>query len=88
VLPKGWESRLFAVNNDNARGVTGYCIDAHDLAISKLVAQRPKDVEFVQEMVRHDMIEKKTMLRRVEQTELQEPIRRNIQMRIKSLFRV
>lgn len=88
VLPKDWESRLVAVNNENTNGVTGYCLDVHDLAISKLVAQRPKDVEFVQELVRHDMIEKQTLLRRVEQTELQEPIRHNIQTRIKSLFRL
>jgi hypothetical protein len=87
VLPKGWERRLVAVNNENTSGVTGYCLDAHDLAISKIIAQRPKDLEFLQELVRHDMIEKKTMLHRLEQTDLQEPIRRNIQLRIMSLFK-
>jgi len=87
VLPSDWESRLVAVNNGNTNGVTGYCLEAHDLAISKIIAQRPKDVEFVQELVRHDMIEKKTMLHRLEQTDLQEPIRRNIQTRIMSLFK-
>ena len=86
VLPRDWESRLVAVNNENTNGVTGYCLEAHDLAISKIIAQRPKDAEFVQELVRHDMIEKKTMLHRLEQTDLQEPIQRNIQTRIMSLF--
>ena len=86
VLPKEWESRLVAVNNENTNGVTGYCLEAHDLAISKIIAQRPKDMEFVQELVRHDMIEKKTMLHRLKQTELPEPMRRNIHTRILSLF--
>ena len=86
VLPKEWESRLVAVNNENTNGVTGYCLEAHDLAISKIIAQRPKDMEFVQELVRHDMIEKKTMLHRLKQTDLQEPMRRNMSTRILSLF--
>lgn len=87
VLPKGWERRLVAVNNENTSGVTGYCLEIHDLAISKIVAQRPKDLEFLQELVRHAMIEKKTMLHRLEQTDLQEPFRRNIHLRIMSLFK-
>lgn len=86
ALPKGWERRLVAVNNENTGGVTGYCLEVHDLAISKMVAMRPKDLEFVQELVRHDMIEKKTMLHRIKQTDLQDPVRRNIQSRIMSLF--
>ena len=86
VLPREWESRLVAVNNENTNGVTGYCLEAHDLAISKIIAQRPKDMEFVQELVRYDMIEKKTILQRLKQTDLQEPMRRNIQTRVLSLF--
>jgi hypothetical protein len=49
-------------DNDNPNGVTGYCPEAHDLAISQIIAQRLNDAEFVQELVGHDMIEKKTML--------------------------
>lgn len=87
VLPKGWERRLIAVNNENTGGVTGYCLEVHDLAISKMIAMRTKDLEFVQQLVRHEMIEKKTMLHRLKQTDVQEPIRRNIQLRIMSLFK-
>jgi len=88
VLPEDWKSRLVAVNNKNTNGVTGYCLEAHDLAISKIIAQRPKDLEFVRELARYDMIQKKTMLRRLQQTDLQESVRRNIQTRIRSLFMV
>ena len=86
TLPKDWQSRLIAVNNENTDGVTGYCLEVHDLAISKMIAMRPKDLEFVQELVRHDMIEKKTMLHRLKQTDIEDSTRRTAQSRIKSLF--
>lgn len=87
VLPADWESRLVAVNNVNTNGVTGYCLEVHDLALSKLVAMRLKDLEFVQELVRHDMIDRKTMLRRLKQTDLEDSIRRVAQARIRSFFK-
>ena len=86
TLPKDWQSRLIAVNNENTNGVTGYCLEAHDLAISKMIAMRPKDLEFVQELVRLDMIEKKTMLHRLKQTVIEDSTRRAARGRIKSLF--
>lgn len=86
VLPEDWETRLVAVNNENTKGVTGYCLEVHDLAISKLIAMRPKDIEFVEELARHGMIQKNTMLRRLRQTKLEAAIRRIVQTRIKSLF--
>ncbi len=87
VLPEDWENRLVAVNNENTNGVTGYCLEVHDLAISKMIAMRSKDLEFVQELVLHDMIEKKTMLRRLKQTDLDGPMRSAVRARIKSLFK-
>jgi hypothetical protein len=86
VLPEDWESRLVTVNNENTNGVTGYCLEVHDLAVSKLIAMRPKDLEFVQELVRHDMLDKQTMLRRLRQTDLQKSVRTSVRTRIKSLF--
>ena len=55
VLPKGWEKRTVAVCNENTNGLTGECLEAHDLAVSKLAAGRPKDMEFVQAMLRHGL---------------------------------
>ena len=88
VLPHGWRKRLFVVNNENTNGVTGLCLDVHDLAISKMVAQRPKDIEFIQELIRHDMIQQATMLDRLEKTEMQEETCKRIRGRIKLLFKV
>ena len=86
VLPANWERRLVAVKNDNTNGVTGYCLDVHDLAISKMIAMRPKDLEFVQELVRHNMIDNTTMLHRLKQTSLKEPVRHIVQAQIGSLY--
>lgn len=88
VLPKDWRNRLVIVNNENTNGVTGLCLEVHDLAISKIIALRPKDIEFVQGLVRHDMIQKETMLSRLEETDLQESMRNRIQTSINSLFTV
>lgn len=57
VLPTGWDMRAVEVCNDNTRGNTGWCLDGHDLAASKLVAYRDKDREFVRVLLEHRMVE-------------------------------
>jgi hypothetical protein len=53
TLPKGWEQRLVPVKNKNTGGATGWCLETHDLAVSKLVAGRERDIDFVQGLVRN-----------------------------------
>ena len=38
TLPAGWSERLVPICNENTGGATGWCLDVHDLAASKLVA--------------------------------------------------
>jgi hypothetical protein len=87
VLPNGWRNRLVAVINENTNGVTGLCLEVHDLAISKLIAQRPKDLEFVQELVRRHMIQKRSMLRLLEETRIDNRLRSRIRNRIRQLYK-
>lgn len=56
VLPGGWESRLVGLSNENTNGVTGWCLAPRDIAYSKLVAGRPKDMAYVRELLAHDLI--------------------------------
>ncbi|MEJ2273788.1 MAG: hypothetical protein P8Y01_04345 [Woeseiaceae bacterium] len=86
VLPDGWQNRLIVVRNENTNGVTGLCLEVHDLAISKLVAQRPKDSEFVVHLARHEMIANDTMLDRLGITRLPDSIRSSLHARIGHLF--
>ena len=57
TLPSGWQQRLIAVRNANTGGATGWCLEVHDLAASKLVAGREKDLEFVRQLLKHRMVE-------------------------------
>ncbi len=68
VMPSDWESRmqLFYVGD-----VTAICPEVHDLAVSKCVAARPKDADFVRALFRHRMIEIDVLLKRVAQLDAQ-----------------
>ncbi|MFM1978836.1 MAG: hypothetical protein RLZ68_101 [Pseudomonadota bacterium] len=57
VLPTGWQARLVKIQNPNTDLKVGYCLDPHDLAISKLAAGREKDWPFVAEMIRHGFVD-------------------------------
>lgn len=56
ILPDGWPERLVPVNNANTSGYCGLCLDPADLAVSKLAAGRPKDLEFVTVLLRENMV--------------------------------
>ena len=85
VLPIGWEDRLVRICNENTRGITGLCLEVHDLAISKLVAGRTKDLEFVQELARSNMLQEKEMIKRLSETELSDAHRKKVRARIKTI---
>jgi len=67
VLPTGWQRRAFAVRNDNTRNCTGRCVEAHDLAVSKLVAFREKDRDFVRILLLEKLIKPRTLALRLHQ---------------------
>lgn len=56
TLPSGWADRLVRISNENTAGAIGWCLDVHDLALSKLVAGRDKDLEYVQVLMREKMV--------------------------------
>jgi hypothetical protein len=56
VLPHGWEGRAVRLQNRNTRNNIGWCIEAHDLAASKLVAYREKDLDFVRVLLEHGLV--------------------------------
>jgi len=57
TLPSGWVDRLVPVRNENTGGATGWCLEVHDLAASKLVAGRTRDLEFLHVLVRERMVD-------------------------------
>jgi len=63
VLPIGWEGRLNIIST--AGGANGYCIDRHDLFLSKAVAWREKDVEFLTAMIEQGLVDRAILLSRI-----------------------
>jgi len=61
--------------------IAGLCLEVHDLAIPKFVAGRHKDLEFIQELIRREVIRKKTMLTRLAEAELQDAERSRISLK-------
>lgn len=72
TLPEGWRERLVRVENENTRGAIGWCLEPHDLAVSKLVAGREKDRAFVATLLQHGLVERQTIEDRLEATALDE----------------
>lgn len=71
------------IENPNTRGVAGLCLEVHDLAISKHVAGREKDLEFTRELARHGMTDAKSLLQRLKETEVPVELRKLIAARIR-----
>jgi len=64
VLPAGWEWRLVPVRGQMTNGNTGWCLEVHDLAVSKLAAGRPKDLAYVASLFRHELADPDEVARR------------------------
>ncbi len=62
VLPKGWKGRLVNLTGPGTNGVTGLCLDPHDLFVSKMVAGREKDIEYCRGMIDHNLVGKDRVL--------------------------
>lgn len=65
VLPSGWRKRLLRFETPATNGVVAWCIEPHDLWVSKAIAGRPKDVEFCHALLRRGLVRADTLRDRV-----------------------
>jgi hypothetical protein len=84
ILPIGWQERLVAVHNANTRGATGWCLEVHDLVLSKYFAGRDKDLEFVAAAARHQLVDRDELLRRLATVEIDDARRALAEQRIRA----
>lgn len=56
VLPAGWRGRLVRFESPGTNGVVAWCLDPHDLWVSKAIAGRPKDLEFCRALVERSLV--------------------------------
>lgn len=78
VCAPGWEERLVPVSNANTRGVTGWCLEPHDLVLAKLVAGREKDFAFAEEALRNRLVRRSVLVRRLEEVRVDEAVRERL----------
>jgi hypothetical protein len=85
-LPQGWSERLILVAGENTRGIRGWCLEIHDLAVAKYAAGREKDLEFTRVLAREGMVDRATLERRLATTPLDPRVRGSIEKRIQADF--
>jgi hypothetical protein len=86
TLPKGWKGRLINLPAGDTEGVQGLCLDPHDLAIAKYVANREKDVIFTRELARRGIVSNDRLLELLEQTPVSEETRQRMRAQIATDF--
>ena len=84
VLPDGWRDRLIAIRNANTRGATGWCLEVHDLVVSKLVAGREKDLAFARAALKHGLASGDLLRDRAATLPISEDVRRMVLERLES----
>jgi hypothetical protein len=86
ILPAGWQERLVSVTSPNTGGVEGLCLEVHDLALSKYIAGREKDLRFVAVLAQRGLTSHATLLVRLAATDLDSERRSLATARIGSHF--
>ena len=82
-LPQDWQKRVVRVVDEiQTRGMTGLCVETHDLAASKIVAFREKDRDFIRTLILENMIDCSVLTKRIRKLPVETDI---IENRIKWL---
>ncbi len=82
TLPLEWIERVIPVQSEATGTAIGLCLDAHDLAVSKYVAGREKDLSFTGELARYGITRRSVLLERLNNTALNDAIRKIVRQRI------
>jgi hypothetical protein len=84
VLPEDWESRLVDLKDENGETMA-FCVEIHDVAVSKLIAGREKDFEFPQTAFQSDYLQVEEFMERAE-TILKQPAAQVLIPRLEKLI--
>jgi hypothetical protein len=80
------EGRLIRLSNANTDGATGFCLDVHDLVLSKYAAGREKDLEFNKALVHYGCVTKTTLLALAEEMPVDGEMKEIVLHRINAHF--
>jgi hypothetical protein len=86
VLPGSWRKRLRAISGAQTGGITGHCLDPHDLALAKYAAARQKDREFNRILAQHGLVQKEKLLELLAEMPLDSARRERLKTQIDADF--
>jgi hypothetical protein len=86
IVPRDWEQRLVRVQNENTGGATGWCLEVHDLLLSKCVAGRERDWEYVEEALLHDLADPAELRRRASDLPVEDSQRDSVQRMLEGVI--
>lgn len=69
ILPRGWRDRLVRYETPNTNGVVAWCLEVHDLWMSKAIAYRQKDIEFCGALIAEGIVDTATLSRRLDEVD-------------------
>lgn len=78
TLPRGWQGRLVHLPPGATGGAKAQCLEPHDLAISKYVARREKDITFTRALARRGLVSRDRLLELLEVTPIGAELRERI----------
>jgi len=86
TLPQGWMERLIPFRTPRTQGVTAWCLEPHDLFVSKLVAWREKDQRYLAAMLRHKFVKPAIVAKRIEELQVSDPQKAELAGMLKHLL--
>jgi hypothetical protein len=86
TLAKGWKGRLVNLPPGDTEGVSGLCLDPHDLAIAKYAACREKDVIFTRQLIARGIVAADRLRALLEETPVSQEVRERIRAQIAADF--
>jgi hypothetical protein len=88
TLPQGWQGRLISICNGNTLGITGYCLEVHDLLISKYVAGREKDLKYCSAVVGAGLVDREALIQRLRKTDCDLETRKRVEADVERDFSI
>lgn len=86
-LPDAWEFRTYRLQNENTNEFTGYCLEGHDLAASKLAAFRDKDRDFVRVLLVEGFVDVDVLLERIGWMSIESELRNRMERWVQAIRR-
>jgi hypothetical protein len=87
AFPEGWTDRLVPFRTRRTGGVTGWCVEPHDVSASKLAAAREKDLIYVRALLAARLIRPVILENRIATLPVNSPHRGEISALARQLVR-